>query len=148
MLVTNSSALCIVISGRLAVSAEAQLFQNGPGYLLGSRISGRQPDRLRQKAGGNPIGYAFQETPDERPANAEAHHEELVDPQMIHQAELVVGIGLPRPLDLDGPVDWPFGALRSSDVMQRYSPLNSSISLKGELPVKKVRSSSTLRRKK
>src|SRR4029077_6032297 len=32
-------------------------------------------------------------------ANAETHHRELVDPQMVHQAELIVGIGFPRPVD-------------------------------------------------
>ncbi len=33
-------------------------------------------------------------------------------------------------------MDWPVVALRRSAVMQRYCPLNSSIALKGELPVK------------
>src|SRR5207249_10726725 len=56
---------------------------------------------LRQHGCGNASGCALQKTPDEGAANAETHHRELVDPQMIHQAELVVGIGLPRPLDLD-----------------------------------------------
>ena len=32
-----------------------------------------------------------------------------------------------------GPEDWPSLALRRSDAMQRCSPLNSSIGLKGEL---------------
>src|SRR5207302_1503483 len=41
------------------------------------------------------------ETPDEGAANAETHHHELVDAQMIHQAEVVVGVGFPRPVDLD-----------------------------------------------
>src|SRR6202023_3624012 len=55
---------------------------------------------LRQHGCGNTIGCALQETPDEGPANAETHHHELVDAQMIHQAELVVGVGIPRPTDL------------------------------------------------
>src|SRR5580698_8167124 len=93
MLVTNWSVVWIVISGRLAISAAPQLFQKVPGYL-GSRISGRQHCR------GNTIRRALQKTPDEGAANAETHHHELVDPQMIHQAKLVVGIGFPRPLDL------------------------------------------------
>src|SRR5436853_5213784 len=42
ILVTNLSAIAIVISGRLAFSAGPQAFQNVPGYL-GSRISGRHP---------------------------------------------------------------------------------------------------------
>src|SRR6202023_3030318 len=55
---------------------------------------------LRQHRCGNTIGCALQETPDEGAANAETHHHELVDTQMIHQAELVVGVGFPRPVDL------------------------------------------------
>src|SRR5439155_18449956 len=47
----------------------------------------------------------LQETPDERAADAEPHHHELVDAQMIHQAEVVVGVGLPRPIDFN----WPGG---------------------------------------
>src|SRR5262249_14074 len=36
-------------------------------------------------------------------ADAETHDHELVDPQMIHQAELVVGIGFPWAVDLNRP---------------------------------------------
>src|SRR5262249_30259190 len=56
---------------------------------------------LRQHRCGNSSRCALQKTPDERAADAEAHYRELVDPQMIHQAELVVGIGFPWALDLD-----------------------------------------------
>src|SRR2546428_12535564 len=42
ILVTNWSVVCIVISGRLAVSAGPQLFQNVPGYL-GSRLCAKLP---------------------------------------------------------------------------------------------------------
>src|SRR5207249_2428308 len=55
--------------------------------------------RLCQHGSRNPIGRALQETPDEWAANAETHHQELVDAQMIHQAELVVRIGFPGPVD-------------------------------------------------
>jgi hypothetical protein len=47
---------------------------------------------------------ALQKAPDERAANAETHHKELVDLQLIYQTKLVVGIGFPRPIDLDLPV--------------------------------------------
>src|SRR5262249_12914429 len=57
---------------------------------------------LRQYRRGDPIGCALEKAPDERAANAETHHEELVDAQMIHHAELVVGIRLPRPIDFNG----------------------------------------------
>src|SRR5262249_10140802 len=45
---------------------------------------------LRQHGCGNSSRCALQKTPDERATDAEAHYRELVDPQMIHQAELVV----------------------------------------------------------
>src|SRR5215471_9501213 len=38
---------------------------------------------------------------DERAADAEPHHHELVDAEVIHQSELIVRIRLPRPLNLD-----------------------------------------------
>src|SRR5205823_411055 len=56
---------------------------------------------LRQHSRDNTIGRTLQETPYERAADAETHHHELVDAQMIHQSELVVGVGIPRPVDLD-----------------------------------------------
>ena len=34
-------------------------------------------------------------------ADAEAHHHELVDAQVIHQTEMVVGVRIPRPVDLE-----------------------------------------------
>ena len=47
------------------------------------------------------IGRPLQQVPDERAADAEAHHHELVDAQMVHQAELVIGVGIPRAVDLE-----------------------------------------------
>ena len=57
--------------------------------------------RLRQHGGDDAIGRALQQIPDEGPADAEAEHHELVDAEMIHQAEMVVGVGIPRPIDLE-----------------------------------------------
>src|SRR5215813_8747411 len=54
---------------------------------------------LRQHGCGNATRCALQKTPDEGAANAEAHYRELVDPKMIHQPELIVGIGFPWPVD-------------------------------------------------
>src|SRR5207247_1393655 len=34
-------------------------------------------------------------------ANAEAHHHELLDAEVIHQTELVIGVRIPRPIDLE-----------------------------------------------
>jgi hypothetical protein len=59
------------------------------------------PAGLRQHGGDDAIGRASQEVPDEGAANAETHHHELLDAQVIHQAEMVIGVGVPRPVDLE-----------------------------------------------
>ena len=56
---------------------------------------------------------------------------------MIHHAELIVSVSVPRPFDLERSGGLTAVALRRSIVMQRYSPLNSSMALKGALVVKK-----------
>ena len=56
---------------------------------------------LRQHGGDDAFGRALQQVPDERAADAEAHHQEFVDAEMVHQAKLVIGIGIPRAVDLD-----------------------------------------------
>ena len=53
---------------------------------------------------------------------------------MIHEAELVIGVGIPGPVDLNsGRPDWPLGALRRSAVMKRYCPLNSLYGVEGRV---------------
>ena len=71
-------------------------------------------------------------------ANAEPHHHELVDLQMIHQAELIVGIGFPWPVDLDRAGGLAVGGVTQVCGDAAILSLNSSIALKGELPVKKA----------
>jgi hypothetical protein len=61
--------------------------------------SGRQP--LGCDRGDHAVGRALQQVPDEGAADAEAHHHEPVDAQVIHDAELIVGEGIPRPIDLE-----------------------------------------------
>src|SRR5207302_9275717 len=39
--------------------------------------------------------------PDEGAADAEAHHHEPIDAQVVHQTDLVIGVGIPRPVDLE-----------------------------------------------
>jgi len=58
-------------------------------------------DLLRQRGGDNTIGRAPQKVPDEGTADAEAQHHELLDAQVIHQTEMVIGVGIPRPVDLE-----------------------------------------------
>ena len=62
ILVTNWSVVCIVISGRFAISAGPQLFQNVPGYF-GSRISGRQPTGCASTAAEIRAGARFRRLP-------------------------------------------------------------------------------------
>src|SRR5438445_5886467 len=58
ILVTNWSAVWIVISGRLAVSAGPQVVQNAPGYLR-SRMSGRHPTGCASSAAAIRSGARF-----------------------------------------------------------------------------------------
>src|SRR5262245_40156585 len=46
----------------------------------------------------DPVTGALQQVPDEGPADAETEHHELLDAEMVHQAEMIVGIGVPRPV--------------------------------------------------
>ncbi len=57
--------------------------------------------RLRQHGGRDAPGRSPQQVPDEGAADAEAQHQELADAQMIHQAEMVVGVGVPRSVDFE-----------------------------------------------
>ena len=60
-----------------------------------------EPDRLRRHGGDDAIWRPLDQVPDEGPRNAEAQHHELIDLQVIHQTEMVVGVGIPRPVDLE-----------------------------------------------
>ena len=60
-----------------------------------------EPAWLHRHGRHDTIRGPLQEVPDEGTGYAEAQHHELVDAQMIHQAEMVVGIGIPRPVDLE-----------------------------------------------
>ncbi len=56
---------------------------------------------MHQRGGDDPVARLFQQVPDHWAGDAEAHHHEPVDPEMVHQAELVVGEAIPCPLDLE-----------------------------------------------
>ena len=56
---------------------------------------------MRQHGRDDAIGRALQQIPDEGSADAEAEHHELIDAEMIHQTELIVGVGIPGTLDLE-----------------------------------------------
>ncbi len=59
--------------------------------------------RLRQHGGDGAPGRPLQQVPDERAADAEAEHHELADAEVAHQADMVVGVGVPGPIDLERP---------------------------------------------
>src|SRR5437667_3118630 len=60
-----------------------------------------ETDRLRQHGRDNTIGRPLQEIPDEWAADAEAHHHELVDAQVIQHTELVISVCIPWPVDFE-----------------------------------------------
>ena len=92
-----------------------------------------EPDRVRRHRRDDAIRGPLYEVPDEGSRNAEAEHHELVDAQVIHQTEVVVSIGIPRPVDLErtGRTD-----PRSCEVRidAADTSLNASIVLKGLPP--------------
>ena len=90
ILVRKVSTISIVISGRRSTSAGPQPFM--PLSYMTVGISGPETDRLRQHGGGNTIWCPSQKVPDKGAANAEAQHHELVDAQVIHQTEMVIGV--------------------------------------------------------
>src|SRR5437763_11041280 len=57
--------------------------------------------RLRQHGSDDTVGCPLQKVPNQRTTNTEAHYQELVDPQVIHQTDMVIGIGIPRSIDLE-----------------------------------------------
>jgi hypothetical protein len=54
---------------------------------------------LRQHGGDHAPRRALDQVPDEGPADAAAQHHEAIDAEVIHQADMVVGIRVPRPVD-------------------------------------------------
>ena len=63
---------------------------------LGTRARGH-----RQHARDDAIRRALDEIPDQGAADAEAQHHEFVDAEVIHQRELIVGVGIPGAVDLE-----------------------------------------------
>ena len=61
------------------------------------------PARLGQHRRDHAIGRALDQVPDERLADAVAQHDEPLDAEMVHQADMVVGEGVPRPVGLQRP---------------------------------------------
>src|SRR5471030_2585780 len=93
----KASTMSIVISGLWAHSPGPQ-----PLILLLEQVRHLRtgPTGLRQHGGDDPPRRPLQQVPDEGADDAEAHHQELLAAQMIHQAKLVIGVGVPRPVDL------------------------------------------------
>ena len=56
---------------------------------------------MRRNGSGDVADGPLQQIPDERVADAEAKHHERANAQMIHQTDMVVGIGVPGTVDLE-----------------------------------------------
>ena len=59
------------------------------------------PDPLAEDGGDDAVRRPLHQLPGKAAADAVAHEEELVDPEVIHQPELVVGEGAPGGVDRD-----------------------------------------------
>jgi len=64
-------------------------------------ISGRNPTGCAGTAATTRSGACFKRFQMNGPPMQKHQHHELVDAQMIHQTELVIGIGIPRPVDFE-----------------------------------------------
>src|SRR3989454_9719843 len=98
-LVRNLSTISMVRSGRRLTNSAPQA-----AFWLSYTTCGLlrpDPDGLRHHGRHNTVRGSLQKGPNERPANAEAHHHELIDAQVIQHAEVVIRIGVPRPVDLE-----------------------------------------------
>src|SRR5262249_44915871 len=94
----------LVGHGRRDVGAPFYEFRSPPGGLtLVQRVRQLWPesDRLRRNSRDDAIGRALDEIPDKGSRDAEAEDHELVDPQVIHQTDVVVGVRIPRTIDLE-----------------------------------------------
>src|SRR5262245_11803785 len=60
-----------------------------------------EPYRLSRYACDDTIGSPLKKVPDEWTSDAESEDHELVDSEVIHQPEMVIGEGIPRPVDLE-----------------------------------------------
>ena len=99
ILVRNFSACSIVRSGRRLTSSGAQPFM----LAVVEIVAQFRPRAARhgQHGGGDAIAGALQQIPDQGTADAEAEHHEFLAAEMIHQRELIVGVGIPGAIDLE-----------------------------------------------
>ena len=77
-----------------------------PSYCCRRKASGfswRKPLGCASHGRDDALGRALEQVPDERTADAEAEHHEFVYTQVIHDAEVVVGERVPRPVGLERP---------------------------------------------
>src|SRR5262245_13574879 len=98
ILVRNLSTISIVMSDRRLTNSGPQPAMLFSYEWLGS--SGRNPLGCANGSD-DTIRCPLQKVPNQGASNAEAHHHELVDSQMIHHTDMIIGIGIPRPIDLE-----------------------------------------------
>jgi hypothetical protein len=124
ILVRNLSTTSMLISGRPAVSAGPQPYIAA---VERSRIS--DAPLASQHSCDDTIWCRFNRFQMKGPPIQKPSTKNL-STQVIHQAEVVIGVGITA-VDLERAGGLPPLALRRSAKMQRYSPLNSSIALEG-----------------
>ena len=86
-------------------------------------------DALAEDGGDDAVRRPLHQLPRQSSRRCSSPCRKLVDPEVIHQPELVVGERLQGWSTGTGPVDSPPLALRWSIVMQRKSCVNASIAL-------------------
>ncbi len=64
-------------------------------------MAGSVADRMHYRGGNDTVACLFQQVPDHGAGDAEAHRHELIDAEMVHQAELVVEEAVPRSFDFE-----------------------------------------------
>jgi hypothetical protein len=72
--------------------------------------------RLHRHRRDDTVSGAFQQVSDERSADAEPHRHELTDAKVVHQADMVVGVGVPCSADLQWPSRLATLGIRRSDL--------------------------------
>src|SRR5881394_2842233 len=98
MLVRKSWTMAIVTSGRFSQSGGPPAF----GVVLVEQVRDLRPEAagLHHRGRDDALRSPPNKVVNHRAADAEAHDHELADAEVVHQPELVVGIGVPGAVDL------------------------------------------------
>src|SRR5262245_3846937 len=100
MLVRKSWTMLIVTLGALLAKRRPPTLD----VVLVEQVGdlGSEPAGLHHRGRDDALRSPPNEIVNHRPADAEAHDHELADAEVVHQSELVVGVGVPGAIDLQG----------------------------------------------